>query len=82
RPVFGSLGRASSATGVIFTTKVASSSLKDTLGISKEVLHVKITRNIGKANMKLNYFIGDIEIDSETYDVIINGELIKSNYIE
>lgn len=82
RPMFGSLGRASSATSVIFTSKVASSNLKDKLGISKEVLPVKNVRNIGKADMKLNDFIGDIEIDSETYDVKINGELIKSNYVE
>ena len=82
RPMFGSLGRASSATSVIFTSKVASSNLKDKLGISKEVLPVKNVRNIGKANMKLNDFIGDIEIDSETYDVKINGELIESNYVE
>ncbi|KLE05449.1 urease subunit alpha [Aliarcobacter butzleri] len=82
RPMFGSLGRASGATSVIFTSKVASSNLKDKLGISKEVLPVKNTRNIGKANMKLNDFIGDIEIDSETYDVKINGELIESNYVE
>lgn len=82
RPMFGSLGRASGATSVIFTSKVASSNLKDKLGISKEVLPVKNTRNIGKANMKLNDFIGDIEIDSETYDVKINGEQIESNYVE
>ncbi|MCT7566264.1 urease subunit alpha [Aliarcobacter butzleri] len=82
RPMFGSLGRASGATSVIFTSKVASSNLKDKLGISKEVLPVKNVRNIGKVNMKLNDFIGDIEIDSETYDVKINGELIESNYVE
>lgn len=82
RPMFGSLGRASSKTSVIFTSKVASSNLKDKLGISKEVLPVKNVRNIGKADMKLNDFIGDIEIDSETYDVKINGELIESNYVE
>lgn len=82
RPMFGSLGRASGATSVIFTSKVASSNLKDKLGISKEVLPVKNVRNIGKANMKLNDFIGYIEIDSETYDVKINGELIESNYVE
>ena len=82
RPMFGSLGRASGATSVIFTSKVASSNLKDKLGISKNVLPVKNVRNIGKANMKLNDFIGDIEIDSETYDVKINGELIESNYVE
>ncbi|PUE66799.1 urease subunit alpha [Arcobacter lacus] len=82
RPMFGSLGRASSKTSAIFTSKVASSNLKDKLGISKEVLPVKNVRNIGKADMKLNDFIGDIEIDSETYDVKINGELIESNYVE
>ncbi|NCB13301.1 MAG: urease subunit alpha, partial [Erysipelotrichia bacterium] len=82
RPMFGSLGRASGATSVIFTSKVASSTLKEKLGISKEVLPVKNTRNIGKANMQLNDFIGDIEINSETYDVKINGELIESNYVE
>lgn len=82
RPMFGSFGRASSATSVIFTSKVASSNLKDKLGISKEVLPVKNVRNIGKADMKLNDFIGDIEINSETYDVKINGELIESNYVE
>ncbi|WP_323595688.1 urease subunit alpha [Aliarcobacter butzleri] len=82
RPMFGSLGRASGATSVIFTSKVASSNLKDKLRISKEVLPVKNVRNIGKANMKLNDFIGDIEIDSETYDVKINGEQIESNYVE
>lgn len=82
RPMFGSLGRAGSATSAIFTSKVASSNLKDKLGISKEVLPVKNVRNIGKADMKLNDFIGDIEIDSETYDVKINGELIESNYVE
>ena len=31
--------------------------------------------------MKLNDFIGDIQIDSETYDVKINGKLIESNYV-
>lgn len=82
RPMFGSLGRAGSATSAIFTSKVASSNLKDKLRISKEVLPVKNVRNIGKADMKLNDFIGDIEIDSETYDVKINGELIESNYVE
>jgi urease subunit alpha len=32
--------------------------------------------------MKLNDFIGDIQVDPETYDVTVNGELITSNYVE
>ena len=32
--------------------------------------------------MKLNDFIGDIQVDPETYDVTVNGEVIESNYVE
>ena len=31
--------------------------------------------------MKLNDFVGDIEVNSETYDVTVNGELIESNFM-
>lgn len=81
RPMFGSLGKASAKTSAIFTSKVASETLASNLGINKEVIAVKNTRNIGKKDMKLNDFIGDIQIDSETYDVKINGKLIESNYV-
>ena len=81
RPMFGSLGKAAAKTSAIFTSKVASETLASNLGINKEVIAVKNTRNIGKKDMKLNDFIGDIQIDSETYDVKINGKLIESNYV-
>lgn len=81
RPMFGSLGKAVAKTSAIFTSKVASETLASNLGINKEVIAVKNTRNIGKKDMKLNDFIGDIQIDSETYDVKINGKLIESNYV-
>jgi urease subunit alpha len=82
RPMFGSLGRASAKTSVIFTSKVAlDSGLKEKLEISKSMLPVKNTRNIGKKDMKLNDFIGDIQVNPETYDVTVNGELIESNYV-
>ena len=82
RPMFGSLGKASAKTSAIFTTKVASENLKEKLGIDKQVLAVKNTRNIGKKDMKLNDFIGDIEVDPETYDVKVNGEIIESSFQE
>ncbi len=82
RPMFGSLGKASAKTSAIFTSKVASGDLKEKLGIDKKVLPVKNTRDIGKKDMKLNDFIGDIQVDPETYDVTVNGELITSNYVE
>lgn len=82
RPMFGSLGKASAKTSAIFTSKVASGDLKEKLGIDKRVLAVKNTRNIGKKDMKLNDFIGDIQVNPETYEVTVNGEVITSNYVE
>lgn len=81
RKMFGSHGKASAKTSAIFTSKVASGDLKEKLGIDKQVLAVKNTRNIGKKDMKLNDFIGDIVVDPETYDVLVDGELITSDYV-
>ncbi len=81
RKMFGSEGKASAKISAIFTSKVASSDLKEKLGIDKKVLAVKNTRNIGKKDMKLNDFIGDIVVDPETYDVLVDGELIESDYV-
>ena len=81
RKMFGSLGKASAKISVIFTSKVASENLASNLGINKTVLAVKNTRNIGKKDMKLNDFIGDISVNPETYDVTVNGELIESTYV-
>lgn len=81
RKMFGSYGKASAKTSAIFTSKVASGDLKEKLGIDKQVLAVKNTRNIGKKDMKLNDFIGNIVVDPETYDVLVDGELITSDYV-
>jgi len=81
RKMFGSEGKSSAKISAIFTSKVASTNLKEKLGIDKQVLAVKNTRNIGKKDMKLNDFIGDIVVDPETYDVLVDGELIESNYV-
>jgi urease subunit alpha len=82
RPMFGSLGKAAAKTSVIFTSKAAlDSGIREKLEIDKSMLAVKNTRNIGKKDMKLNDFIGDIEVNPETYDVTVNGELIESNYV-
>ncbi|MGP2657538.1 urease subunit alpha [Malaciobacter sp. WC5094] len=81
RPMFGKFGKASAKTSAIFTSKVASENLASKLGINKQVLSVKNTRNIGKKDMKLNDFIGEVEVDPETYDVRVDGKLIESSYV-
>ena len=81
RPMFGSLGKASANTSAIFVSKASiKKGIEEHLDIDKVMLPVKNTRNIGKKDMKLNDFIGDIEVDPETYDVTVNGKLIESNF--
>ncbi|XPV68574.1 MAG: urease subunit alpha [Halarcobacter sp.] len=81
RPMFGSLGRASANTSAIFVShKAIDNGIEEKLNVNKVFLPVENTRNIGKKDMKLNNFIGNIEIDPETYDVKVDGKLIESNY--
>jgi urease subunit alpha len=82
RPMFGSLGKAGSKISAVFVSKLAlDNGFKEKMRLEKEVLAVKNCRNITKKDMKLNNFIGDIEINPETYDVKVNGELLQSNYM-
>jgi len=80
RPMFGSLGKAASRTSAIFVSQISlDKGLSEKLQIDKAMIPVKNTRNISKKDMKLNDFIGDIEVNPETYDVKVDGELIESN---
>ncbi len=82
RPMFGSFGKASSRISSIFVSKYAfDNNIKEKLKIDKEMLAVKNTRNITKKDMKLNNFIGKIEVNPENYDVKVDGKLIKSSYM-
>jgi len=82
RPMFGSLGKASAQTSAVFTSKYAlENGLQEKLEMNKQFLAVKNTRSIGKSDMKLNNFIGDIQVDPDTYDVTVNGEIITSNFM-
>ena len=42
----------------------------------KPVVAVRGTRDIGKADMRLNDATPEIEVDPETYEVRANGELL------
>jgi urease subunit alpha len=80
RPMFGSLGKAASQTSVTFVSSASlQEGLNNTLSVDKKLVAVKNTRNISKQQMKHNDFIGDIEVNSETYDVKVNGELLESH---
>jgi urease subunit alpha len=76
RPMFGALGRAKQSVSFVFTSKIAlENGLEEKLNVSKKFLAVKNCRNIGKKDMVHNNATPKIEIDPETYQVKIDGNL-------
>ncbi|WP_317310929.1 urease subunit alpha [Clostridium thermobutyricum] len=76
RAMFGAYGKAMSNTCITFVSQYAyEHGIKEKLGLQKEVLPVKGIRNLTKKDMKLNGEMPKLEVDPQTYDVKINGEL-------
>jgi urease subunit alpha len=81
--MFGSLGKAPSRTSVTFVSKASlENGLEEKLSLDKKLVAVKNTRDISKLDMKLNDFVGDIQVNPETYDVTVDGKVITSEYME
>ena len=78
RPMFGAMGRAASASSVMFVSGAAmEEGLQDTLGTRTPMMAVKKVRGgISKADMVLNDATPEMEIDPETYEVRADGELL------
>jgi len=75
RPMFGSFGGATQATSATFVSR-ASLPHVERLGLGKRLLAVEHCRKIGKANMIHNSATPQIEVDPETYEVRVDGELL------
>ena len=75
RPQFGSFGKAKTSTSITFVSEAAmeNESLKD-LGLQKNFVPVRNTREIGKKDLILNDSLPKIEVDPETYVVKADGE--------
>jgi urease subunit alpha len=70
-------GRAIGATCITFVSGAAiEDRVAERLGLQRMVLPVIGTRGIGKAQMKLNDALPDIQVDPETYEVRADGELL------
>lgn len=78
RNLFGAYGKAAAVTSMSFVSTYAyEHGIKERLGLEKNVLPVRNTRNLMKRDMKLNdYCPKTIKIDPQTFDVTIDGELI------
>ena len=77
RPMFGAYGRALPANTATFVSGAAiEAGVAEQLGLGRQVLAVKGTRGIGKADMKLNAALPKIEVHPETYEVRADGVLL------
>ena len=77
RPMFGSFGRARKETSVTFISRAAcEANLAQLLGLQRAVCPVRNCRTIGKKDMVHNHATPRIEVDPETYEVRVEGDLI------
>lgn len=77
RKMFGAQGKAAAQTTAAFVSKYAfEDDIKGKLGLQKQVLPVSGIRNLTKKDMKLNDAMPELEVDPQTYDVTVDGELI------
>ena len=75
RPMFGSFGGAPQSTSLTFIS-AASFDHVGKLGLKRRLAPVRNCRKIGKADMLHNSATPTIEVDSETYEVRADGELL------
>jgi urease subunit alpha len=78
RPMFGAMGRALYATSLTFlSTAAIEAGVPQTLGLQKRTVAVSGCRTLTKADMVNNDALPNIEVDSDTYEVRADGELLK-----
>ena len=74
RPMFGAFGKAMPETCISFVSGAAAESgIKARLGLERQVLPVRRTRQITKRDMVLNGGMPRIEVDPETFSVMVDG---------
>jgi urease subunit alpha len=77
RAMFAAHGGAKSASCVTFVSKAALElGIGARLGLQKKLLPVSSCRSVGKRDMRLNDAMPSIQVDPETYQVRVDGELI------
>jgi urease subunit alpha len=76
RPMFGAFGRATDATCVTFVSRAAlDRRIGESLGLGRRLVPVGGCRSLGKEHMVRNAARPRIEVDPETYEVRVDGEL-------
>jgi urease subunit alpha len=79
RPMFGAHGAAVQSTSVTFISALAGErDLAGRLGLAKRLVPVGATRKLGKVDMVRNDALPQIEVDPESYEVRVDGDVITS----
>ncbi|WP_409304157.1 urease subunit alpha [Peribacillus sp. SCS-155] len=77
RPMFASSGRAKYKTSITFVSKAAyKNGIQEQLGLQKIIKPVSGIRQLSKKDMVFNGETPEIEVDPQTYEVKVDGELI------
>ncbi|HYP88046.1 MAG TPA: urease subunit alpha, partial [Polyangiaceae bacterium] len=77
RPMFGAFGAARSATCVHFVSSAAAErGVGSALGLTRRLVPVRNTRGIRKRDLIHNDYTPHMEVDSQTYEVRADGELL------
>ena len=77
RPMFGSFGKSLTASSVTFVSQAAQEAdIARKFGIAKPTIAVSGCRTVKKADMVLNDYAPEMEVDPETYEVRADGRLL------
>lgn len=78
RPMFGALGTAMPKSSISFVSHLAlNNNVKERYGLMRNVFAVKGCRQLTKSNMMYNDATPRIDINPETFEVRVNGRVIK-----
>ena len=77
RPMFGVHGRARTATSVSFVSRAGlERGMAEKLQLQKRLVAVRDTRTVRKADLVLNDYRPNVEVDPQTYQVRADGQLL------
>jgi urease subunit alpha len=79
RPMFGAFGGALAGTSLTFVSRAAlDSGIRERLGLQRQTVAVEGCRTVSKADLVRNTAMPRIDVDPETYEVRLDGELAES----
>ncbi|MEO1079223.1 MAG: urease subunit alpha [Pseudomonadota bacterium] len=77
RPMFAAFGKAARASSLSFVSEASlAADIGAELGLERSLAAVKGCRSVTKADMRLNDYQPEMEVDPQTYEVRADGELL------